>query len=114
MKEILEFIEDQAIDLSTMGVNNFALLKEDALKIIGKFKKENILLCGGDFITREDGELNYNYINWATDKDNIVHNLEYAKNFIEKYATDDTYIEFVTKVDLYKLFKEYSGLDCRS
>jgi hypothetical protein len=31
MREILKFIKDKSIDLSEMGVNNFALSKEDAL-----------------------------------------------------------------------------------
>ena len=106
MKEILEYIKDKSIDLSEMGVNNFALLKDDALELIKKFGKNNILLYGGDFIMRKDGKINYSYTNWSTDGKDIVYNLKYAKNFIEKYATDDIYIEFVTEEDLYKLLKD--------
>ena len=103
MKEILEFIKDKYIDLSEMGVNNFALLKNDALELLKKFKKNNILLLGGDFIEKKNGELNYNYINWSTDGQDIIDNITYAENFIIKYATNDTYIELVTQINLYKL-----------
>lgn len=106
MKSVLDFIKKRAIDLTEMGVNNFALKKSDALKLIEKFKEANILLYGGDFIINKDGKMEYNYVNWSTNDDDIDYNLEYAKKFIEKYATDNTYIEFVTKEDLYKLFKK--------
>ncbi|MGV6831483.1 MAG: hypothetical protein ACWA5P_07995 [bacterium] len=97
MKEILDYIKDKSIDLSEMGVSNFALLKNDALEPIKEFKKYNILLYGGELGNVE--EIWYK----STDGKDIIHNLDYAKNFIEKYAKDDTYIEFVTEEDLYRL-----------
>jgi hypothetical protein len=107
MNDLLEYISDRSIDLDEMGVNNFALLKQDALQLIEKFKKNNILLYGGDFIIKENGKLNYNYTNWSTNGRDIESNLNYAKAFIGKYATDNTYIEFITEKDLYKLLQEY-------
>ena len=103
MKEILEFIKNKSIDLSEMGVNNFALTKKDALKLLEKFKENNIFLYGGDFLEKQNKKINYNYINWSTNGKNIIHNLEYAENFIKKYAKDTMYIEFVTEIDLYNL-----------
>jgi len=102
VKEILEFIKDKSIDLSEMGVNNFALSKSDALELLEKFKKNSILLYGGDFIEKKDGKINYNYTNWSTDGKDIMYNLKYAENFIQKYAKEYMYITFVTEIDLYR------------
>jgi len=111
VKEILEYIENKSTDMLEMGVFNFALLKNDALVLIEKFKNSNILVYGGSFITKENGKLNYNYTNWSMDTTDIIYNLEYSKNFIEKYAQEDMYISFTTDVDLYKLIKEKNGID---
>ena len=111
MKEILEYIENNSIDMLEMGVFNFALLKNDALVLLEKFKNSNILIYGGDFINKENGKINYNYTNWSMDTIDIEYNLEYSKNFIEKYAQEDMYISFATDVDLYKLIKEKNGSD---
>ena len=111
MKEVLEYIENNSMDMLEMGVFNFALLKNDALVLIEKFKDSNILIYGGDFIAKENGKLDYNYTNWSMDTTDIIYNLEYSKNFIEKYAQKDTYIAFTTDADLYKLIKEKNGVD---
>ncbi len=105
MEDILSFLQDKAIDLSSVGTNNFALAKKDALELIDKFIIHNILLYGGDFLKSDNGELQYTYTNWSTNGNDIKGNLLYAKQFIEKYADDDTFIEFVTKDDLYKMYK---------
>ncbi len=102
MKEILKFIDDKSIDLAKMGVNNYALLKSDALELLEKFKKNNILLYGGDFIEKKDGRMNYNYTNWSTKGKDIMYNLKYAESFIQKYAKEYMYIEFVTEINFYK------------
>jgi hypothetical protein len=36
-----------------------------------------------------------------------MYNLEYTKDFIKKYATNDMYIEFVTEIDLYDLLSRW-------
>jgi len=105
MQEILLFIKKKGIDLANMGVHNYAFPKNDALELLNLFKKYNILLYGGDFLKKEDNKFNYNYINWATNEKNIQYNIEYAKKFIEQYATEDIYIEFVTEIDFYKHIK---------
>jgi hypothetical protein len=107
MREILEFIKNKSIDLSEMGVNNFALSKNDALELLEKFKENNILLYGGDFLEKKAGQINYNYTNWSIDGKDIMYNLEYTKDFIKKYATNDIYIEFVTEIDLYDLLSRW-------
>jgi hypothetical protein len=103
MREILKFIKNKSIDLSEMGYNNFALSKKDALELLEKFKENNILLYGGDFLEKKEGRINYNYTNWSTDGKDIMYNLEYAKDFIKKYATNDMYVAFVTEIHLYNL-----------
>ena len=103
MREVLEFIKENSIDLSEMGVNNFAMLKKDTLKLLDMLQENDVLVYGGDFIEKKNGTLNYNYTNWSTNEKDIKHNVTYAKDFIEKYAKDDTYIEIVTDVDLYRL-----------
>ena len=103
MREILKFIKDKSIDLSEMGYNNFALSKKDALELLEKFKENNILLYGGGFLEKKEGQINYNYTNWSTDGKDVMYNLEYAKDFIKKYATNDIYIEFTTEINLYNL-----------
>ena len=103
MQDILVFIKDKSIDLSDMGVKNFALLKNDALELLIKFEKNSILIYGGDFLVKKSGSMHYDYMNWSTEGKDFKNNLAYAKRFIEKYAKIDTYIEFVTDIDLYNM-----------
>ncbi len=100
MKEIVNFIRNKSIDLASIHVDNFAFLKQDALKLLDIFKANRILLYGGDFLEKENNQIKYNYINWATNEKDIIYNIEYARKFILKHAKEDMYIEFVTDLDL--------------
>lgn len=89
-----QFIIRHGIHLSThIGVDEFALLKSDALKALQMLQEHRIPVLGGDVYCNDNGKIKYTYDNWYCDRENNENNDEYAlrsiinaKYFIENYT----------------------------
>lgn len=80
--------------LEKIGVQNWALEKEQALAAIFKFTALQIPILGGDVCEFMDGILQYNLDSWHCDQllyepkiDFVARSLEQAKQYIEGYKS---------------------------
>ncbi|MDI7175390.1 Imm40 family immunity protein [Leptospira santarosai] len=82
-REIYEIL-NIGVHLSDVGVNNWALTKDQALLALEKFLKLDIPISGGDVYEYRKGIIESNYNNWYCNPDKMEANSEYVKRSIEK------------------------------
>jgi len=67
--EKIESILSCGVTLHDMGVNNWALTKEQALAAFDKFTDQKISVLGGDVYELVDGSPESNYDNWYCERE---------------------------------------------
>ena len=89
VKKILE----GGISLSSFGINNWALNKDQAMLAIDEFERHKIPILGGDVYEMVDGYPEANYDNWHCDRnadeeleDFVVRSVDCARDYIESYS----------------------------
>ncbi len=90
------------LSLKEIGVNNWALRKNDALKVLQKFEEMQVAILGGDVCELKDGIIQYNYDSWHCDRlkeesdhDFVMRSIQDTKRYIEVYTvTNDDKIFF--------------------
>ncbi len=105
--EDIEKILGIGVSLSSVGIDNWALNKIQAMLAIDEFEKHKIPILGGDVYEILDGYPEANYDSWYCDK-NANETLEnfakrsicYARDYIESYSNSsgqEAYFVFVTQ-----------------
>ncbi|MGE5409829.1 MAG: Imm40 family immunity protein [Clostridiales bacterium] len=81
--------------LGEFGINNWALTKPQALKVLEQFESSNIAVLGGDVYEREGNHFQIIYDNWCCDPlpndtkaEYIKRTIEKARIYIEQYNTN--------------------------
>ncbi|CYW17201.1 Imm40 family immunity protein [Streptococcus suis] len=81
-------ILDKGVDLSRIGINDYAYSWENIDVILAEIKKLNLTILGGDIYTIKDGELILTFDNWYYNQSNsnssIVKAREYLYDYLEK------------------------------
>jgi len=97
------------ISLESMGVNNWALSRQDALQALSHFVELQIPILGGDVCEFMNEVIKYNYDNWYCERkinetllDYVERSAREAKNYIERYPD---------KVVYFSLFPGMNGLE---
>lgn len=91
------------IQLSEIGLTNWALTKAQAIHALEQFEALEISILGGDVCQYIDGMIKPNYDNWycepvSTDSksDFLYKSIRKAKSYIESYQiNEDTTVFFV-------------------
>lgn len=90
-KSIIQLLETW-IYLWEYWVNNWALSKEQSLKVLEIMKDQSILVLWWDICTIDDTWFHYDYSNWSYDKDetksnkeNTIDSVNKALKYIESY-----------------------------
>jgi Immunity protein 40 len=96
------------ISLEPIGINNWALSKEDAIKALDKLHQLQIPVLGGDVCENIEGVLRYNYDNWYCDRqsnefkiDFVNRSITKARDYIDNYKSknvEKVFFVFVTDV----------------
>lgn len=104
----LNYFFEKSISLKSIGVNNIALLKKDALEMLETVKSLEIPVLGGDVCEFFNGNLEYNYDNWYCNKEanesykNFVErSVKKAKEYIKDYSipnNKDVYFSIVLDI----------------
>lgn len=72
------------VSLELIGVKNWALSKEDAIKALDRFYELQIPILGGDVCENINGVIQYNYDNWYCDRQPNESRLDFASRSIGK------------------------------
>jgi hypothetical protein len=80
-------IQEKAIDLTSIGLNEVAWQKGDALLLLDYFDTNSVFVLGGDVLTLQDGTYQHNYDNWFFEKNegNAKDSVQKAKIYISDY-----------------------------
>ncbi len=81
--EKIESILSRGISLHDMGVNNWALYKEQALLVLEELEGQKLSVLGGDVYELINGLIEPNYDNWYCNK---IEN-EPLTNFVQRSAS---------------------------
>ena len=80
--------------LNEIGVNNWALQKDEALNALIELAKIQVPILGGDVCELTNGVIQYNYDNWYCDKNLqetklafVLRSIAKAKQYIENYQS---------------------------
>ena len=83
--------------LESIGVKNWALSKEDAVKALDKFYELQIPILGGDVCERINEVIQYNYDNWYCDRqpneskfDFVNRSIGIARDYIKNYNSENS------------------------
>ena len=90
--EIIVEILKNGIPLREIGINNWALSKNETLEAIDKFKKLGIPVLGGDVCQKIDSVMRLSYDNWYCNKNEeetieefTIRSCKKAKTYIEVF-----------------------------
>lgn len=72
------------VPLESIGVKNWALSKEDAIKALDRFYELQIPILGGDVCENINGIIQYKYDNWYCDRQPNESQLDFASRSIDK------------------------------
>ncbi|MEM7621446.1 MAG: Imm40 family immunity protein, partial [Pseudomonadota bacterium] len=79
---ITELLSSVGVSLSAQGINNWALDKGNAIKILEKFKQLGIPALGGDVLFLDSNKFDFTYDNWSYDESDGESKSEYCNNSI--------------------------------
>ncbi len=92
------------LSLESIGINNYALTREQALNFISDFKIKQIAVLGGDVVEIENGKPKLTRENWYCDKNDseddqkfAMRSAEYAKDWISKYSSNGAMFALTVK-----------------
>ncbi|MCH6199871.1 Imm40 family immunity protein [Aquiflexum sp. LQ15W] len=84
------------VSLESIGVKNWALSKEDAVKALDTFYELQIPILGGDVCESINEVIQYNYDNWYCDRqpnesqlDFVNRSITKARDYINNYNSDN-------------------------
>ena len=84
------------VSLESIGVKNWALSKEDAVKALDKFNELQIPILGGDVCEKINEVIQYNYDNWYCDRqpnesqfDFVNRSIDKARDYINNYNSEN-------------------------
>ncbi len=98
-----KIIEVCGIPLHSIGVDNWALSRQQALLTLNYFRAMEVPVLGGDVYVINDGEIEHTYDSWHFDRvendekssDFVNHSIDHAKKYIMQYnIVDDRKIFF--------------------
>ena len=97
VKEILSV----GVPLTEIGVENWALMKVQALQALDKLEEIKVAILGGDVLSVKNNRIQYNYDNWycnieehESDEDFIIRSLDVARKYICNYQCQGEEIVF--------------------
>ncbi|MBK3475711.1 hypothetical protein JJD66_06420 [Pseudomonas sp. MF6751] len=106
----MNFIWSERIDailncgllLESMGVQNWALRRDDALRVINELEALDVPILGGDVYQLGDGTVEHTYDNWYCDQEPdepgsvfLRRSLVRARNYICSYPNSDSLFAIV-------------------
>ncbi|MBP6390686.1 MAG: hypothetical protein KA175_07050 [Flavobacteriales bacterium] len=65
---VIELLSREGRTLSSIGVNDWALTRDQALVIISEFDAMNVAILGGDVFEDKEGRIAHTYENWYCDR----------------------------------------------
>lgn len=88
--------------LSSEGVNNWALSREQALQAVELFAENSLSISGGDVYVAHQNRLESNYDNWYCERINGENDQEFserslhkAKEYISSYGLGEAFFVIV-------------------
>ncbi|EBS7636883.1 hypothetical protein CDR68_24835 [Salmonella enterica] len=88
--------------LEHLGINNWALSRNDALEVLSKFELSGIAVLGGDVFVFSDGVIDQNYDNWYCEhspeqpnSDFITSSIKKTRHYIENYTDENALFSLV-------------------
>ena len=90
------------VSLKNLGINNWALSRNDALEALSKLKSSGIAVLGGDVFVFSNGIIDQNYDNWYCERnpmesntDFIASSIEKTRHYIEKYLDQNALFSLI-------------------
>lgn len=91
--EIVNIIE-KGENLEKYGVNNWAITRKEALRLLELLEENKSAVYGGDVYVRNQNQIDLTYDNWFCERDKqeietdyIKRSILFAKNYIDKYRS---------------------------
>ena len=105
----VDLILSKGLSLKEIGINNWALTKDQALKAIDHLALEDISILGGDVLRVDDGIIEHTLDNWHCDhlageeiKAFVQRSLLKARDYITNYKIhtgEDVLFSIVPNID---------------
>jgi hypothetical protein len=87
--------------MDSIGTNNWALFREDAIDALKKFDDLGVAILGGDVLCIENGQIRYNYDNWLCNRDIDESNFDFK---VKSITISKKYIANYKKAESHYLF----------
>ena len=79
-----KILADKGISLTTLGLEEVALRREDALAAIREFRELSVPILGGDVYFEQQGTIEPAYANWYVDQQKDESRKNFADRSCEK------------------------------
>jgi hypothetical protein len=103
----IDNILNLGVSLEEIGINNWALTREDALNALCSFEKLDIGVLGGDVYIHSNGDMAQNYDSWycnylsGESRTNFVtRSINKAKSYILGYSTANAMFVLIPAVGI--------------
>jgi len=90
------------VSLEHLGINNWALPRNDALEALSKFESSGVAVLGGDVFVLSNGYIEQNYDNWyyecgpkESNADLVHSSIEKTRHYIENYLDQNALFALV-------------------
>jgi hypothetical protein len=96
-KEIEEVFNKEGFFLGAEGINNWALSKGSAIRVLLQLEKRNIPILGGDVLEKNGDKFQYNCDNWyyniksSADSRSVKESHLRARDYISNYPDNENF-----------------------
>jgi len=101
MDNVQNYIATNGVSLESLGVNNYALNKTNALRLLDLLAEQKVAVLGGDVYVSKNNQLSLTYDNWYSDKDSSESDEAFcsrsileSEKYIKNYANADAFFAF--------------------
>ncbi len=101
--KIDKILSEKGVSLLELGVNNWALTKDDVLNVLKEFKNINVPILGGDVWIERDKVMEHTYDSWycerlenESDSSYVSRSIDKAITYVNQYLIkDNIYFELI-------------------
>ena len=101
MDNVQNFIATNGVSLESVGVNNYALNKTNALRLLDLLAEQKVAVLGGDVYVLKNNQLSLTYDNWYSDKGSsesddafCSRSISETEKYIKSYTNADAFFAF--------------------
>jgi hypothetical protein len=84
-KKYLRLLDEKGVSLSLLGLEEFALTREDALTAVETLRHDSVAILGGDVYLLRGARVELAYANWSAEDDSTKTSWDIAFQYIMRF-----------------------------